>query len=174
MIKVTIALVSAVTGVTSEIGRMFIANTGGTAERGDYEVAICRRGTTEVPAPVDMRGPAAVRSGSVVDYPRLDHNVWRLIARALLSTFPEEAKARKKRDAAFIDERVMRGLHLLRAHFVDDGHAWSVSEMSDVSAAEEWLDAANRKDNPPAVVRDDDERIGIDSSGGYTTNGKRW
>jgi hypothetical protein len=73
-----------------EIGRMYIANVGGTDIRGDYDVAVCRRGTDKVPAPVDPGGPKATRSGHVKDYPRLAYNVWRLIARALLSAFPEE------------------------------------------------------------------------------------
>lgn len=74
-----------------EIGRMYIANTGGgTPDRGDYEVAVCRRGTIAVPAPINPEGPKATRSGFVLGYPRLAYNVWRLIARALLSSFPEE------------------------------------------------------------------------------------
>lgn len=77
-----------------EIGRMYIANVGGTVERGDYDVAVCRRGTMEVPQPVDPEGPKATRSGEVKNYPRLSYNVWRLIARALLSAFPEERRGK--------------------------------------------------------------------------------
>lgn len=74
-----------------EIGRTYIANDGtGTADRGDYQVAVCRRGTNAVPAPINPDGPKATRTGEVKDYPRLAYNVWRLIARALLSAFPEE------------------------------------------------------------------------------------
>lgn len=92
MIRVTIELVSAITGNTSEIGRMYITNDGeGSAERGSYDVAVCRRGTTRIPAPCDLLGPKPTRSGRVENYPRLAYNVWRLISRALLSAFPEEA-----------------------------------------------------------------------------------
>lgn len=90
MIVVKLELHSAVTGQVSEIGRMYIANTGGSAERGDYDVAVCRRGTTAVPEPVRPSGPDAARVGRVEGYPRLSYNVWRLIARALKSAFPEE------------------------------------------------------------------------------------
>lgn len=72
----------------TEIGRMYIANTGdGTAQRGDYNVKVCRRGSFE------WKGRDAVKStrtGSVKSYPRLSYNVWRLIARSILSAFPEE------------------------------------------------------------------------------------
>ena len=73
-----------------EIGRMYIANVGGDVERGDYQVAVCRRGSDAVPAPILPNGPKATRTGEVRDYPRLAYNVWRLITRALKSSFPEE------------------------------------------------------------------------------------
>jgi hypothetical protein len=84
-----------------EIGRTYIANVGGDTERGDYEAAVCRRGTTSqlatdpdwyhrTPMPLDPSGPKATRTGSVHDYPRQSYNVWRLVIRALLSCFPEE------------------------------------------------------------------------------------
>lgn len=75
-----------------EIGRMYIANVGGSAFRGDYEGAVCRRGATSVPAPINPVGPKATRTCAVTGYPRLSYNVWRLITRALLSAFPEEAR----------------------------------------------------------------------------------
>lgn len=89
-----------------EIGRMYIANDGeGTADRGNYRVAVCRRGTTAVPRELYgddaqaeaalSKAPKATRTGEVRGYPRLAYNVWRLIARALLSAFPEEAKGEK-------------------------------------------------------------------------------
>lgn len=75
-----------------ELGRMYIANTGtGTPELGDYVTAVCRRGSTRVPAPINPKGPVAVRSGEVRRYRRLRYNPWRLVARALLAAFPEEA-----------------------------------------------------------------------------------
>lgn len=73
-----------------EIGRAYIANVGGNAVRGDYKVAVCRRGSTAVPAPIDPVGPKATRSGSVRGYPRLAYNMWRLIHRAILACFAEE------------------------------------------------------------------------------------
>jgi hypothetical protein len=95
MIKVTIELISAITGRTSEIGRMYLANDGDKSNAtrgrlGDYVAGVCRRGSTAVPAPVDPDGPRPTRSGSVSNYPRNSYNVWRLIARALFSAFPEE------------------------------------------------------------------------------------
>jgi hypothetical protein len=76
----------------AEIGRMYIANVGGTHDRGDYSVAVCRRSSTHVPLPLcGPGGPKAIRTGEVLNYPRLAYNVWRLIARALKSAFPEEA-----------------------------------------------------------------------------------
>lgn len=73
-----------------EIGRMYIANVGGDATRGDYDVAVCRRNTTAVPQPINPEGPKPTRRGSVVRYPRLAYNMWRLITRALRDAFPEE------------------------------------------------------------------------------------
>lgn len=81
-----------------EIGRTYIANVGGTAERGNYVAAVCRKGDTLVPkeiyqGDVPLRlpeHPNACRSGEVHDYPRLSYNVWRLIIRALKKCFPEE------------------------------------------------------------------------------------
>lgn len=97
MIKVTIELISAITGRTSEIGRMYLCNDGDKSAgtrgvRGDYLVGVCRRGSTAVPSPVDPDGPRPTRAGRVLDYPRLSYNVWRLVARALFATFPEERR----------------------------------------------------------------------------------
>lgn len=76
-----------------EIGRMYIANVGGTADRGDYMAAVCRRGSVVVPQPINPKGPKPTRSGSVLNYPRLAYNVWRLVCRALRDAFPEEDRA---------------------------------------------------------------------------------
>lgn len=73
-----------------EIGRAYIANVGGDATRGNYDVAVCRRNTTAVPVPIHPEGPKPTRVGAVNDYPRLSYNMWRLIVRALRSAFPEE------------------------------------------------------------------------------------
>lgn len=78
----------------TELGRMYIANDGtGDAERGSYDVAVCRKGYRSVPAPIDKRegAPRATRVGRVENYPRLAYNMWRLITRALKSAFPEES-----------------------------------------------------------------------------------
>ncbi len=83
MIVVKIELHSAITGEVSEIGRTYIDNVGGTQDRGDYRVRVCRRGNEAIP-----RNPA--RMGAVTNYPRLSYNVWRLVIRALRSAFPEE------------------------------------------------------------------------------------
>lgn len=71
-----------------EIGRTYVTNDGsGTLKRGNYDVEVCRRGTTEKPS----GGGTAARTGRVEDYPRQSYNVWRLIIRALKSAFPEES-----------------------------------------------------------------------------------
>ena len=126
-----------------EIGRMYIANDGtGGATRGDYKVAVCRRGTTEVPQEVyppdydASEQPHAARAGQVKDYPRLSYNVWRLIARAVLSAFPEEVRAQKRNGASpVLDERIVRGLTAFASGTI--GHP------DDLAAAVEWLAAAN-------------------------------
>lgn len=69
-----------------EIGRAYITNDGsGAPNRGNYDVEVCRRGTTEKPSD----GGTATRTGRVEDYPRRSYNVWRLVKRALKSAFPE-------------------------------------------------------------------------------------
>ena len=151
MLKITIELISAVTGATSEIGRMFIANDGkGSLVRGDYKVAVCRRGRTMAPRDLVPREGAdsAARVGRVIDYPRLAHNVWRLVARSLLAAFPEESKPPKKPTGApVLTPEVMRGLQLMRKHFEDDGHDWTDgTDMDDFEAAIDWLKAADRED----------------------------
>jgi hypothetical protein len=148
MLKVTIELISAITGATSEIGRMYIANDG-TASRanpklGDYMVAVCRRGAFEYPK---KNGPRPAREGRVVGYPRLAHNVWRLITRALHVTFPEESAPAKRKagDAPVLNASVMRGLNALAEQARKDvAEGWDKTD--DETAALEWLDAENRKD----------------------------
>lgn len=90
-----------------EIGRAYIANVGGNAVRGDYEVAVCRRGTTAVPAPIDPGGPKATRAGQVNGYPRLAYNMWRLIARAIVVCFPEERNVLIKGSGLTVDESAL-------------------------------------------------------------------
>lgn len=150
-----------------EIGRMYIANDGaGTPDRGDYKVAVCRRGTNAVPREIYDDGdramieatagaklPKSARAGEVKDYPRLAYNVWRLIARAALAAFPEEDKPVTKGRRARLDQLAVRGLHLLAEPLrqamknpaavlaLPDGE---VGEA--LRAALEWLDAAGRDD----------------------------
>ena len=81
MIVVKIELHSAITGKVAEIGRAHISNIGGTFKRGHYEATVFKRGST-----------LELRRGTVLDYPRLSYNVWRLIIRSLLACFPEESK----------------------------------------------------------------------------------
>lgn len=79
-----------------EIGRMYVANIGGDRARGDYKVAVCRRGQHACPWPHGLDAdaqktrPAPTRTAVVRDYPRRSYTVWRLILRALRGAFPEE------------------------------------------------------------------------------------
>lgn len=138
-----------------EIGRMYIANDGARSmndpAKGDYLVAVCRRGTTDVPREIyggDEAGPdfaecpKATRAGTVQDYPRLAYNVWRLITRALLATFPEERTPKGIKTS--LSERVMTGLRWFRDYTTGDNpnreHYDTVRAECD--EAEAWLDAA--------------------------------
>ncbi len=126
-----------------EIGRMYIANDGIASvedrSRGDYVVAVCKKGSTVVPSPVNPKGPKAVRSGSVSDYPRLAYNVWRLIARSVLACFPEERLPPSNRARAVVamDEEILRGLNHLA-----NGEGYNLQTDSHVKAAFDWLEAA--------------------------------
>lgn len=92
MLVVKIEVHSAIDGRVEEIGRTYIANDGtGTPARGNYNVAVCRRGNTGIPETIGGM-EAAVRTGRVLDYHRNSYNVWRLISRALIAAFPEEQK----------------------------------------------------------------------------------
>lgn len=72
---------------SEEIGRMYMSNDGtGDVSRGNYDVEVCRRGTTEKPS----QGGVATRTGKVEGFPRKNYNVWRLVVRAILDCFPEE------------------------------------------------------------------------------------
>lgn len=88
MIVVKVELHSAITGQIKEIGRAYIWNVGGSPERGDYEAAVCRKGSFDALAAI--RHGKALRYGEVKDYPRRSYNVWRLVSRAIRSCFPEE------------------------------------------------------------------------------------
>lgn len=144
MIQVTVHLISAVTGNTEELGRMYLANDGITSSEnpaiGDYVVAVCRKGNTDVPKPLDPEGHQAIRSGAVRGYPRLAYNMWRLITRGLLSAFPEEdVKRGKNRDASFVSPEVLRGL--LEMQDLYDSQVIPDDQSSDVRDAYSWLSA---------------------------------
>jgi len=134
-----------------EIGRMYIANDGRASvtdpSRGDYLVGVCRRGTTDVPREIygEDAGPGdepkAARAAEVKNYPRLAYNVWRLIARAVLAAFPEEAKRAKRDERTLLDAQVMRGLELLEDHMNPNADMGS-ADTEAVNAACDWLSAA--------------------------------
>lgn len=90
MLVLKLELHSARTGEVKEIGRTIIANAGsGTSKRGDYTVKVGKK-SKEFSNTKVWRKP--LRTGEVKNYPRLSHNVWRLVIRSLLSAFPEEKK----------------------------------------------------------------------------------
>lgn len=146
----------------TEIGRAYIANDG-TAhdDRGNYNVAVCRKDSTDVPIeiyPEDLREhpkykdkPEARRAGRVVDYPRKAYPIWRLIAQAMLAAFPEEAKppTRKNKHAPMFSGAVARGFALLADPLraaLTGGMPLPPGEVGDaLRAALEWLDGNSPK-----------------------------
>lgn len=80
MIIVSVQLLSAITGKTTELARMEICNDGQhpNPKRGNYTVRTLRGRDT---ATLNKR--STQREGSVADYPRLAVHVWNLVARAL-------------------------------------------------------------------------------------------
>jgi hypothetical protein len=92
MLVVKVELHSAVDGRTEELGRLCIANVGGTRTRGKYNAAAFRKGkgqTREDLAVGALRGLQAdrargvIRASTVDDYARLSDPVWNLVVRAL-------------------------------------------------------------------------------------------
>jgi hypothetical protein len=79
MLIVSVRLLSAVTGVETELARMHICNDGtGSATIGNYECTSLRgRSVTQL----DRRNPQ--RLARVKRYRRLDLHVWNLVALAL-------------------------------------------------------------------------------------------
>ncbi len=132
-----------------EIGRMYIANDGIRSREnralGDYTVVVCKKGTTAVPRPISRPGPCPTRGGEVRDYPRLAHNIWRLIARALHVAFPEESAPaqRKAKDRPALDAAVMRGLAAAMEYATDLAAEHADPLTDDEQAAADWLDASN-------------------------------
>ena len=76
----------------SEIGRTYINNIGGSNNIGNYKVRVMKKRQENVPPKEVFRNQKGIlRTSTVYNYPRLSYNVWRLIIRALKSSFPEEA-----------------------------------------------------------------------------------
>lgn len=116
MIVVTIELHSAIDGRREKLGEMLIANDGtsGDTQRGNYDVRVMRKGVWSNGLPGwDRVARSVARFGKVTGYPRLSYNVWRLIARAVLSAFPEErpgATADYRKDIETLTARLQRAL----------------------------------------------------------------
>ena len=58
---------------------------GRDAARADYRVRVAKKGQSLSQAAV-----RPLRTGEVLNFPRLSYSVWHLVIRALLSAFPEE------------------------------------------------------------------------------------
>lgn len=90
MIVVRVELWSAIDGSQTELARMVIDNTGGTAERGNYRVRTLRGRSREALnqalLSVVSRGGAPQREGQVLGHARLREHVWNLVAKALVAT----------------------------------------------------------------------------------------
>jgi hypothetical protein len=143
MLIVKIELHSAIDGRVEEIGRMYIANDGtGTPSKSDYNVAVCRKGITGTPE--NLGGfEAAARTGRVLDYSRKSYNVWRLVSRALLATFPEEQKTKPGKTPTTLTPQVIAGLKEL-SDIADEGLCGG--EFSDnAKAAIQWIDAGEEQ-----------------------------
>jgi len=83
MIVVKVELHGARTGKVKELGRVYLTNDGsGDIHRANYDVRVCRRGSTNKEAPA--------RTGRVVNWPKRSYSIMRLVTRALLECFPEE------------------------------------------------------------------------------------
>jgi len=96
VIVVRVELHSAMTGKVTLLAKTIISNKrlrDMRGQRADYSVRVGRKGRLENQQV--LRSP--LRWGIVTDYPREALNVWRLVIRALLAAFPEEAPPKKKR-----------------------------------------------------------------------------
>ena len=82
MIRVRVELLSAVTGKTTELARMEIANTGELTNqnprRADYDCRTIRGRSTD-----DLDKGTTQRRARVTNWPRLDLHVWNLVANCL-------------------------------------------------------------------------------------------
>lgn len=85
MLVVRVEMHSAITGKTTEIARMIIANDGqGTPSRGSYW-GVAAKGVTRgpmVPAAV-VHASRTMARGEVKEYPRRSKHVWHLVTRML-------------------------------------------------------------------------------------------
>lgn len=82
MIVVRVELLSAITGKTTELARMHIANNGGDAKLGDYLVNTLR-GRSKEDLDAAWRNKSYTRQGQVLKHRRLDLHVWHLVGKAL-------------------------------------------------------------------------------------------
>ncbi len=89
MLVVKVELHSAITCKVTELGRMTIANVGGTDKIGDYEARVLKK----------PRFNVLTRSANVLGHRRKDLPVWVLIARALMNMgyLPQAGNAPKKK-----------------------------------------------------------------------------
>lgn len=79
MIRVTVELLSAKTGETTELALMHISNDGtGTSLRGNYD-GVTFRGRSHMA--LSKHVPA--QSGHIENFPRQQQHVWHLVARML-------------------------------------------------------------------------------------------
>ena len=86
MLVVRVELHSAVTGKTSEIARMIIANDGtGSGTKGNYWGRAAKgvvKGDHMIPAAI-MHESRKMRYAEVREYPRASKHVWNLVSRML-------------------------------------------------------------------------------------------
>jgi hypothetical protein len=79
MLIIRVELLSAITGQTQELARMYIANDGaGTAATGNYDGVVVRGRSKEA---LDQKAPQ--KRGRAEGYPRQRLHVWNLVARML-------------------------------------------------------------------------------------------
>lgn len=85
MLIVRVELLSAITGQTTELARMHVANDGaGTAQRGNYNgTTFTGRDKKALDCAVALE--KVTRRGRVENYPRLQKHVWNLVARMLMN-----------------------------------------------------------------------------------------
>lgn len=134
MIKVTIELLSALTGRTTKLGTTYITNDGkGTKELRNYDVRVMRKG-------VENPMGRTAREGRIEKFPSERVNVWCLVTRALLAAFPEERKSARHAETQ-VNATVMQGLNMLAEYAPP-------LEDTPVKAAREWLAASEGQAEP--------------------------